>query len=292
MVKVCFRPKSSSQLQRSVPICTFDVLVPANPFTTLPDGRSVPTKSSLTWDIHPEHRLSIPIVSESVSNWVILSVATVACACIARTVIASAVPLDRQPDCFRLFRWCPLRLTGLVLSRIQSPKESKVVWVICQHFSHVDMITVFHLLILDVLLLCANHPNACLVVHKMVTMMGVIDQHKVSNNCTIRVLVHPPRHSLSSDVASFSAVCSILAINAFAILSCFSTDFFLSDPVESLLRLSPVASVDAKPLHSFGLWALHFSHFPPVSLPHQYQVWPLNSTSFLSPCLGAFHFFG
>ena len=77
MVKVCFLPISSSQLQRSVPVCTFVVLVPANPFTTLPDGLSSPTKSSLTCEIHPEHRLSIPIVSESVSNWAFLSVAIV-----------------------------------------------------------------------------------------------------------------------------------------------------------------------------------------------------------------------
>ena len=104
MVKVCFLPISSSQLQRSVPTCTFVVFDPANPFTTLSDGLSSPTKSSLTWEIHPEHRLSIPIVSESVSNWVLLSVAIVAFACIARTVIARVVPLGRQPACFRLTR--------------------------------------------------------------------------------------------------------------------------------------------------------------------------------------------
>ena len=104
MVKVCFRPNSSSQLQRNVPTCTLVVFVPANPFTTRSVRLSSPTKSSLTWDIHPEHRLSIPIVSESVSNWVFRSVAIVALACMARTVIAIAVPLGRQPVRFRLFR--------------------------------------------------------------------------------------------------------------------------------------------------------------------------------------------
>jgi hypothetical protein len=52
----------------------------------------------------PELGLSIPIVSESVSNWVFRSVAIVALACIARTVIESAVRLGRQPARFRLFR--------------------------------------------------------------------------------------------------------------------------------------------------------------------------------------------
>ena len=133
MVKVCFLPISSSQLQRSVPVCTFVVLVPANPFTTLPDGLSSPTKSSLTCEIHPEHRLSIPIVSESVSNWAFLSVAIVALACIARTVIASAVPLGRHRDRFRLLCSCRLCLRVFMFARIQSPKSLDKDSIIRQH---------------------------------------------------------------------------------------------------------------------------------------------------------------
>ena len=138
-MKECFLPISSFQLQRNVPIWTFVVLVPANPFTILPDGRSGPTKSSLMCEIHPEHRLSIPIVSESVSKCVILSVAIVAFACIARTVMARAVPLDRQPNCFRLFRCCLLRTDGFVTTRIQSPRLVMTCSMTSQHFIHVSV---------------------------------------------------------------------------------------------------------------------------------------------------------
>ncbi len=77
---------------------------------------------------------------------------------------------------------------------------------------------------------------------------------------------------------------------AFATLSFFARCFLSPFLLFSASLFIPES---AMPLNSLGLWARHFSHFPPVSFPtHQYHMWPLYMTSFLSPDFGACHFFG
>jgi hypothetical protein len=66
----------------------FVVLDPPKPFTIRLLGSSGPSKSFGSWDMHAEHRLSIPTDSESVSKRTSLSVDMVAFACIAKTDIA------------------------------------------------------------------------------------------------------------------------------------------------------------------------------------------------------------
>ena len=62
---------SSSQVHFSVPIFIADVFDPPNPFTVLLLSRKGPTKSVDTGGKHPDARLSIPTVDESVTNGMI-----------------------------------------------------------------------------------------------------------------------------------------------------------------------------------------------------------------------------
>ena len=103
MSNECRRPRSSSQFHRIVPICTLTVLDPPKPLTTLLLGRSSPTKSPLTWDMHPVHRLLTPIISESVSKQTFRSVAVRAFACSAKTLIVRATVLLRDLCRFTAF---------------------------------------------------------------------------------------------------------------------------------------------------------------------------------------------
>jgi hypothetical protein len=124
MSNVDVRPSSSSQLQRIVPTCTFVVLEPPNPLTTRLLGLSSPTKSSFTWEMQPEQRLSIPMGAESVSKCTDRSVAMAVRACIAKTDIAVMVPRSRCFFIVALSRRCGARLVfGLRLDSIQSPRR-------------------------------------------------------------------------------------------------------------------------------------------------------------------------
>ena len=63
-------PLSSSQCHLIVPIWTLYWRVPKNPFIALSLSVKVPTKSSDLCDMHPEHRLYMPMMEESVSHHV------------------------------------------------------------------------------------------------------------------------------------------------------------------------------------------------------------------------------
>lgn len=84
MRNLCLSPLSFSHAQLSVPIWMLKWRVPPKPLMTLLQSTSGPSKSSRTWDMHAEHRLSIPHGAESVSNrtcrsfgrWRVLFIAT------------------------------------------------------------------------------------------------------------------------------------------------------------------------------------------------------------------------
>jgi hypothetical protein len=60
--------RSSFHFHTIVPIFTLVVLVPPNPFISLLLSCKGPSKSLIRCDMHPVHRLSIPIGAKSVSN--------------------------------------------------------------------------------------------------------------------------------------------------------------------------------------------------------------------------------
>ena len=61
-------PSSSSHFHTNVPIFAPEVVAPPKPRIFTPVLLSVPMKSSAQFEIHAEHRLSIPTGSESVSK--------------------------------------------------------------------------------------------------------------------------------------------------------------------------------------------------------------------------------
>ena len=63
-----FVPSSSDHVHFIVPIMILVVRVPPNPFITLSDLVKFGRKSSTLWDMHAEHRLSIPMRLLSVST--------------------------------------------------------------------------------------------------------------------------------------------------------------------------------------------------------------------------------
>ena len=68
MRNLCDVPLSSNHFHVIVPIMTLLVLEPPKPLMMRPLGSGGPSKSSITDDMHAEHRLSIPTAAESVSN--------------------------------------------------------------------------------------------------------------------------------------------------------------------------------------------------------------------------------
>ena len=54
-----------------VPIFIFGTRDPANPLIDLFVSVNIPSKSSIRWDMHPEHQLLTPMFDESVSKFII-----------------------------------------------------------------------------------------------------------------------------------------------------------------------------------------------------------------------------
>ena len=104
-------------------------------------------------------------------------------------------------------------MCGLVFLRIQSPRSLEMDSIVCQQHDHADVTSASVLFAnLRAVLLHSSVSSVRFVDWRMVAMMVGIDQHNVSKVRTTIVLVHPPRHSLSSSsVVSFSTDCSILA---------------------------------------------------------------------------------
>ena len=70
MENVCCLPSSSSHDQLMVPVHTLKCLVPPNPLMVLLHLTISPWKSSLLWEIHLEHLLSMPTKVESVVSFI------------------------------------------------------------------------------------------------------------------------------------------------------------------------------------------------------------------------------
>jgi hypothetical protein len=240
MSNECRRPWSSSHAHRNVPTLIFTVRVPPNPFMTRLLSLNSPTKSLLTCDMHPEHRLSTPTHSESVSKYTLRSVARVWVA-IARTVSATIVLLFR--DRCRLMALITLRRES---SRASASSKASQTSAAVEHIrfhrlvatrSHQGGLPLLGLSTLYRVVQITRTMSCNVSIHTFHNISDVLFaiqpiNHRVSN-CMYVVkvegsdhnvsfsklvtdafgLVHPMSHSSSSSVSDslVAACCSILA---------------------------------------------------------------------------------
>ena len=85
MMNLWITPTLSIHLHTTVPFFTLYTFVPPNPFIGLFYLIIGPSKSSIRWDIHAEHLLSMPTFAESVSNCSLLVYLLLISACMATT---------------------------------------------------------------------------------------------------------------------------------------------------------------------------------------------------------------